>query len=50
VNSVLKGLQVSGLPEGSVSFTSTGDLAHPLVLVGTWHNKNTKLVKVLAKP
>ena len=50
VNSALKGLQVSGLPEGSVSFTSTGDLAHPLVLVGQWHNKTTKLVKVLAKP
>jgi branched-chain amino acid transport system substrate-binding protein len=50
VNSALKGLQVSGLPEGSVSFTATGDLAHPLVLVGQWHNKTTKLVKVLAKP
>jgi branched-chain amino acid transport system substrate-binding protein len=50
VNSALKGLQVSALPEGSVSFTSTGDLAHPLLLVGQWHNKTTKLVKVLAKP
>lgn len=50
VNSALKDLQVSGLPEGSVSFTATGDLAHPLVLVGQWHNQTTKLVKVLAKP
>lgn len=50
VNSVLKGLQVTGLPEGSVSFISTGDLAKPLVLVGRWHNKKTELVKVLAKP
>lgn len=50
VNSALKSLQVSGLPEGSVSFTATGDLAHPLVLVGQWHNKTTKMVKVLAKP
>jgi branched-chain amino acid transport system substrate-binding protein len=50
VNSVLKSLEVNNLPEGSVSFTSSGDLAHPLVLVGKWHNKATKMVKVLAKP
>ncbi|PRZ44321.1 ABC-type branched-subunit amino acid transport system substrate-binding protein [Antricoccus suffuscus] len=50
VNRAIKGLTVSGLPEGAVSFTSTGDLAHPLVMAGTWQGGATKLVKILAKP
>lgn len=50
VNSAFTGLVVTGLPEGTVSFTSTGDLANPLVLVGKWQNNKTVLVKILAKP
>lgn len=49
VNTALKGLTVSGLPEGAVSFTSDGDLAHPLVMAGTWQSGATKMVKILAK-
>lgn len=50
VNSIFKDLQVTGLPEGSVSFTSTGDLAKPLVMVGKWHSGKTELVKILTQP
>ena len=50
VNSAFAGLNLTGLPEGSVSFTSSGDLAQPTVLVGTWVNGATKLVKVLTQP
>ena len=50
VNTTFGGLTVSGLPEGTVSFTNSGDLAKPLVLVGTWNSGNTKMVKILAQP
>lgn len=50
VNAAMANLVVTGLPEGSVSFDSTGDLAHPLIMAGRWHNKQTDLVKILAKP
>lgn len=50
VNSAFAGLKLTGLPEGSVSFTSSGDLAQPTVMVGTWTNGATKLVKILTQP
>jgi branched-chain amino acid transport system substrate-binding protein len=50
INAALKGLTVSGLPEVSVSFTSSGDLAKPLVMVGKWHDSKTSLVKILTQP
>lgn len=50
LNSAFADLTVTGLPEGSVSFTSSGDLAKPLVMVGKWHDKKTTMVKILTKP
>lgn len=50
VNTAFSSLKLTGLPEGSVSFTSSGDLAQPTVLVGTWTNGTTKLVKILTQP
>lgn len=50
VNTAFAGLKLTGLPEGSVSFTSSGNLAQPTVLAGTWSNGATKLVKILTQP
>lgn len=50
LNSAFKDLQLTGLPEGSVSFGAGGDLAKPLVMVGKWASSKTVLVKILTQP
>lgn len=50
LNAAFKDLEVTDLPEGAVSFTSSGDLAKPLVMVGKWASNKTVLVKILTQP
>jgi branched-chain amino acid transport system substrate-binding protein len=48
MRSQLAKLKLPGMPSGTIRFNATGDLVNPPVLVGTWVNGKTKLVKLLS--
>lgn len=48
VGQKLRSVSLSGMPTGDISFNAVGDLENPPVLVGTWRNGRTVLVKRLS--
>ncbi len=48
MKSAIAKLKLPGMPSGTIRFNSIGDLVNPPVLVGTWANGKTKLVKLLS--
>lgn len=48
LNTAIGGLNLTGLPEGAVSFQSDGEIANPLVIVTQWKSGNVTQVAVLS--